>query len=44
MFTDHIYLVYMNKPDLALNNQPWLNARKKIQTKLNQIKPITEVK
>ena len=24
MLTNHIYLIYMNKPDLALDNQQWL--------------------
>ena len=24
MFTNHVYLVYMYKEDLALNNQQWL--------------------
>ena len=24
MFTNHIYLIYMYKPDLALNNLQWL--------------------
>ena len=28
MFTNHMNLIYMNKPDLALNNQQWLICRK----------------
>ena len=28
MFTHHIYLKYMNKPDLALNDQQWLVCHK----------------
>ena len=35
MFTNHIYLTYMNKPDLALNNLQWLICHK---AKPNQIK------
>ena len=36
MFTNHVHLIYMNKPDLALNNLQWLICHK---TKLNQTKP-----
>ena len=28
MFTNHIYQIYVNKPDLALNNPQWLICRK----------------
>ncbi len=28
MFTNHIYLIYRNKPDLTLNNQQWLICHK----------------
>ena len=34
MFTNDIYLIYMNKPDLAVNNLRWLICNK---TKGNQI-------
>ena len=37
MFTNHIYLIHMNKPDLALNNQQWLICHK---TKPNQTKDV----
>ena len=40
MFTDHIYLVYMNKPDLALNNLQWLIC----PTKPNKNKPNESLK
>ena len=33
MFLNHIYLIYMNKADLALNNHQWLVCHK---TKQNQ--------
>ena len=33
MFTNHIYLIYINKPGLALNNLQWLICHK---TKPNQ--------
>ena len=32
MFINHVYLIYMNKPDLALNNLQWLICH---ETKLN---------
>ena len=34
MFTYHIYLIYLNKPDLALNNLQWFMYHK---TKQNEI-------
>ena len=34
MFTNHIYLIYMYKEDLALNNLQWLICHK---TQPNQI-------
>ena len=34
MFTNHIYLIYMYKEDLALNNLQWLICHK---TQQNQI-------
>ena len=36
MSTNHKYLIYINKPDLALNNSQWLICH---QAKPNQIPP-----
>ena len=36
MFTNQIYIIYMNKSDLALNNLQWLICHKTNQTKPNQ--------
>ena len=30
MFTNHVYLMYMYKEDLALNNLQWLQTKKYI--------------
>ena len=40
MSTNHIYLIYMYKPDLALNNLEWLICH---QTKSNQTKLIFHI-
>ena len=39
--TNHIYLIYINKPDLALNNLQWLICHK---TKTNQTKQVSSFK
>ena len=40
MFTNHIYLIYMYKPDLALINLQWLICHK---TKQNQTNTYTQI-
>ena len=37
MFTNNIYLIFGNKPDLALNNLQWLICQKTKQNKTNRL-------
>ena len=43
MFTNHIYLIYMNKPDLAFNNLQWLICHKTKLDRHHHIPPLKRV-